>query len=213
MRPTQHPARRYTSPLRERQAERTRELILDALTELLADRRADEVSTREIAQRAGVSQPTVYRHFPDRAALVEALADRVEHAVRESAVATPSTIDEWADWVGLAFAKSDEHATEAIAEAVLNADPRRYSDVSRQRSEAMRQSVARSLPDLDQRDQTRLAALLRVLASVQTWLRMREEFGLSGEDAGEIVSWAIRALAREADEGRFPGSPTQSPPL
>ena len=48
----------YTSTLRERQVAQTRELILDAVTALLADRRADEVTTRDIAAEAGVSERT-----------------------------------------------------------------------------------------------------------------------------------------------------------
>src|SRR5262245_33084783 len=67
----------YNSTLRERHTAQTRELILDALTELLRDRRADEVTTRLIAAEAGVSERTVYRHFPDRAALLEGLSQRM----------------------------------------------------------------------------------------------------------------------------------------
>ena len=51
--------RTYSSPLRKSRASRTRDLILDALTELLANHRVDEVSTKQIAELAGVSQPTV----------------------------------------------------------------------------------------------------------------------------------------------------------
>ena len=76
------PARRstgkpYTSTLRQRQAAQTRELILDAVTSLLGDRRADEVTTRDLATAAGVSERTVYRHFPDRDALLEGLSQRL----------------------------------------------------------------------------------------------------------------------------------------
>ena len=51
-------------------------LILDAVTTLLGDRRADEVTTRDIAAEAEVSS-TVYRHFPDREALLEGLTQRL----------------------------------------------------------------------------------------------------------------------------------------
>jgi AcrR family transcriptional regulator len=68
-------SRPYTSTLRERQVAQTRELILDAVTTLLADRRADEVATRDIAAAAGVSERTVYRHFPDRDSLLDGCHD------------------------------------------------------------------------------------------------------------------------------------------
>lgn len=69
--------RSYHSALREEQARLTRDRILDALTALLADRRADDITTQRIAERAGVSQPTVYRYLPDRTALLNGMTERI----------------------------------------------------------------------------------------------------------------------------------------
>ena len=206
------PARRYSSPLRESQANRTRELILDALTELLAVHRVDEVSTKQIAERAGVSQPTVYRHFPDRVALVEGLADRVDQmAIAYRGSTPPTTVEEGAAWAEAAFKATDDHAIEATAEAVLNADPRRFSEASRRHTGEVNQAVARALPELDERGQRHFAALMRTLVSVQTWLRMREEFGMDGTESGQVVSWALRALLKEVRNGNLPGSANPDP--
>lgn len=57
--------------------------------------------------------------------------------------------------------------------------------------------MARSLPDLGEHDVRRVSGLLRVLGSVQTWLRMREEYGLDGIESGPLVIWAIEVLERE----------------
>ena len=197
------PTRQYSSPLREEQASRTREQILDALTELLAEHRADEITTRMIAEGAGVSQPTVYRHFPDRAALMEGLAARVA-SLAEGFAIVPMTIDEWIARAVDAFVVADENAAVATAEVILNSDPRRYSEPTRQRSVALVQSLAHALPELDDRDQARVGAMFRVLASAQTWLRMREEFGLTGAESGEVVGWALGVLADAIRAGDFP---------
>ena len=77
--PKRSTSKPYSSPLRDRQVAQTREFILDAVTTLLGDRRADEVTTRDIAATAGVSERTVYRHFPDRDALLEGLSQRLPH--------------------------------------------------------------------------------------------------------------------------------------
>jgi AcrR family transcriptional regulator len=42
---------------------------------LLQDREADSLSLREIARNVGVSATALYRHFPDKASLLEALAE------------------------------------------------------------------------------------------------------------------------------------------
>jgi AcrR family transcriptional regulator len=56
---TVEPAPRATRP----SADATRRRILDAALELFADRSFDGASTRDIAERAGVSQPSLGYHF------------------------------------------------------------------------------------------------------------------------------------------------------
>ena len=195
--------RSYSSPLREAQARQTRETILDALTQLLSVQPADQISTREIAAAAGVSQPTVYRYFPDRQALLEGLADRVD-VLAGPGRKGPDTLDELvqmaSEWVFLA----ESHAVEATAEAVLNADPRRFSQATRRRSADVQRLVADAFPDYSERDHVRITALLRSLIAVQTWLRMREEFGIRGTESGPLLTWALETLVREIRAGSFP---------
>jgi AcrR family transcriptional regulator len=53
-----------------------RSALVEAGLELLRTRSADELSLREIARAVGVSATAVYRHFPDKAALLFALCQR-----------------------------------------------------------------------------------------------------------------------------------------
>ncbi len=60
-------------------ARRNYELLIAAATEAFAERGADDVSLEEIARRAGVGIGTLYRHFPARQTLLEAVyKDQVE---------------------------------------------------------------------------------------------------------------------------------------
>ena len=54
-------------------ARRNRELLLAAALEAFTERGADDTSLEEIARRAGVGIGTLYRHFPGRTALLEAV--------------------------------------------------------------------------------------------------------------------------------------------
>jgi AcrR family transcriptional regulator len=56
---------------RRKDAQRNRAAILDAARELFAE--STDVPLYEVARRAGVGQATLYRNFPDRAALAAAL--------------------------------------------------------------------------------------------------------------------------------------------
>lgn len=202
---TDDPRRPYHSPLREEQVRRTRDLILDALIELLADRRADDVTTREIAERAGVSQPTVYRHFPDRTALLEGITARGNELMVESEGGfAVESIDEIGPRVEWLFATSERFAVEMRAEALLNADPRRFTSDTRRHSEQLLDVVAAAFPDLDERQHVQFAGLLRCLGSSQSWLRMREEFGVPGGEAGPVLRWAIDTLIEAVRNGELP---------
>ena len=55
---------------RERRRQETRLRIVDAATELFAERGFDSVSVMEVAQRAGVVEKTVFNHFPVKEGLV-----------------------------------------------------------------------------------------------------------------------------------------------
>jgi AcrR family transcriptional regulator len=198
------PSRRYQSALRDRHAAQTRELILDAVTTLLGDRRADEVTTREIAAAAEVSERTVYRHFPDREALLEGLSRRVPEIEGVTPSFRVGGLDALAPSGRRLMELLEEHHVAAVAEAVLNADPRRFATETRTHSDELRTLVARELPQLDARDHLRIAAVLRCLLSAQAWLRMREEYGVSGTDSGPAVEWVIELIIRELRAGNSP---------
>jgi AcrR family transcriptional regulator len=51
-----------------------RTALVEAGLRLLEEREGDEIGLREVARAVGVSATAVYRHFPDKAALLRALA-------------------------------------------------------------------------------------------------------------------------------------------
>jgi AcrR family transcriptional regulator len=61
------------APPKRADARRNYELLLTAATAAFAEHGADDVSLEEIARRAGVGIGTLYRHFPARQALLEAV--------------------------------------------------------------------------------------------------------------------------------------------
>ncbi len=92
-------------------ARRNRERLLAAATEAFAEAGTD-VSLEAIAKRAGVGIGTLYRHFPSRAALVEAAyRSEVDHlcdAAKELLAEHPpdAALAEWMDrYVGYGAAK------------------------------------------------------------------------------------------------------------
>jgi AcrR family transcriptional regulator len=68
-----------------------RAAAIEAGLKLLEDRAADDLGLREVARAVGVSATALYRHFPDKAALLRALAaeglDRLAAAQAKAAAA------------------------------------------------------------------------------------------------------------------------------
>lgn len=65
--------RRYRSRLRSEAAEATRDGVLSAARSLFARRGIDKVTISEIAQKAGVSSPTIYALFKSKDGLLQAI--------------------------------------------------------------------------------------------------------------------------------------------
>jgi AcrR family transcriptional regulator len=68
-----------------------REQLLEAAAHLFADRGFHAVGIDDIGAAAGISGPGVYRHFPSKAALLEALCDRAMSRMLEGARAISAT--------------------------------------------------------------------------------------------------------------------------
>jgi AcrR family transcriptional regulator len=188
--------RPYTSPLRERQTAETRAAILEALGAELAAGGLEEFSVARLARRAGVSERTVFRHFPTRETLLDGLSqwfnDRVGDFPHDvSAEAIPTTIAQ-------VFADFDEH--EALTRAML-ASPGGREFRRHARAARLARLEAALAPVLDGADSERAAAaraLVLALCSARTWQVMRDEGRLDGAAAGRAVAHAIQLILDDA---------------
>src|SRR6218665_1809458 len=75
-----------------------RDKILDAATDLLlATGQAREVSIRAVAMRVGVTPPSIYLHFTDKDALLDAVCARyfeqLDQQMQQAARNQPTTLD------------------------------------------------------------------------------------------------------------------------
>src|SRR5215475_11267672 len=107
-------------------AQRNYTKLLDAASAAFLEHGADDVSLEEIARRAGVGIGTLYRHFPTRQALLEAVyRDQVEllEARAEELLKTESPGDALADWLrALMKFSSTKHTLTSALLATLGKD-------------------------------------------------------------------------------------------
>jgi len=185
------PIRSYDNTLRREQAGATRSRILDAVRDLLVESRT-ALSIPEIAARAGVSEPTVYRYFPNRDALLEAASDEV--AEQLGAPPQPRDADELPL---LAIAVSDYYErNQSWLRAALNEPALRPLRMAgrRRRKERLREILEPRLSHLDPREREIAFAMFTAILRAETWDYLTREGGLSSEETGVAKSWVARAL-------------------
>jgi AcrR family transcriptional regulator len=130
----------YRSRRRSSRSERTRERIISAVRELLAEGSFHEAPVEEVAERAGVSRATLYQHFRSRVDLVDAICDTfaVNPALLElrEAVELPDPEAALAKTIALAtrfWASEDSVLRELYGVEAI--DPAASALVERQRSD------------------------------------------------------------------------------
>src|ERR687885_2316849 len=83
--------------LREEHRAATRQRILRAVTQLLAEHHPAALSVPAVAARSGVSVPTIYRYFPTKEALLDAAAMFGLEARGPGIAVDLTAIDRWVD--------------------------------------------------------------------------------------------------------------------
>ena len=185
------------SPLRAEQSEQTRQRILQALTEVLADPAAAEVTIPLVARRARVSLRTVYRYFPTREELFDAWAEWADENLRLPFRNYPQAADRLPAFTGELFQTYEEN--ESLVRALLTSKAAR---AVRERTRPHRQqSFQRAMSELTEGlepvERARALAAVYLFVSAPGWQALRDQWGLDGVEAGKAAAWAVRVLTEE----------------
>jgi AcrR family transcriptional regulator len=182
---------RSETSLRERQMAATREEILDVAMEMLSAGADGGFSHEAIAAVAGMGARTVYRHFPDRAQLMQALWVRLRE---QTNTRFPAREDEIVAFIRAAFHEFDERAP--LIRAVLNSAA--GTEVRERGGAEGRPAFAQSLGPLlagrSPNQRARIIAVFIAIYSAPFWQLLRDRGGLSGPDAQEAAAWAMEIL-------------------
>lgn len=189
--------RTYRSQLRAQQAEETRARILDATGRVMAGGLAF-VSIPQVAREAGVSVPTIYRHFPTKHDLLAAVYPHAARRAGLEELVIPRSMDELRAGLRAYFERTDSFGDLARAAMASPAadEVRRLNMPDRL---AMFRRIADSIePRPQEADRDRIARLLVVLTASSALRMWRDQLGSSVEEAADDVDWAIRAVIASA---------------
>ena len=199
------------SSLRDRQAAVVREAILDALIARLDHDNPDDVAMPQVAADAGISLRTLYRYFPTREAMFDAVGD---HMVARLGLPTEIT---GADDIAPVFLESAMRGAQSpeLVRAMLwtRLGRQARSAHRRRRVESISAALAEVTSHLPPAEARRREGAIVYLCSLPAWITVSEECELSAEDAREGIAWAIETLvgALRQENERYEPSAGTSP--
>ncbi len=184
--------RDYDSPTRRKQAARTRGQILSAGAELARDSQTWEWSNltfKAVAERAGISERTVYRYFPSELELHTAVMARLteEAGVDYSKV----TMDSVAATAAKVFETIGSFAAARDGLPRLSAAQQASG---RERREALIRAAETEFPGASAEEQAALAATLDILWHTASHALLVESWGMTPREATRTIAWAIKAV-------------------
>ena len=193
------PERSYNNAHRASQAAQTREAIVDAVVRVIG-RGGTEFSIPAVAREAGVSIRTVYRNFPTKRDLLSALARDLDERIGYS---LPPGLPDLAALT--ANVRAYFHALAGMDDTIRAVWA---SQIAREARDsvgvpAKLAAIAEALDPivvgrLSGSDRAHLYNVIATLFSQYTLQRMKDDLGLTTDEAAESIVWAIQALVREA---------------
>ena len=173
--------------MRRQRAAETRARIIPAGSELLHGSSVRDwhgLTIRAVAEKAGVNERTVYRHFVNE----QGLRDAVMHEFEEEAGIDlrGMHLEDVADVTARIFA----HVSSYPPDARQPLDPT-LLDAKQRQHEALLAAVAARAGGWSDADRTAAAAVLDVLWSVASYERMVVDWQMDPAEATRSISWVI----------------------
>jgi AcrR family transcriptional regulator len=175
--------------------ERSRQQIVDALFKLI---RSGEMSpsAAQVAEAANVSLRTVFRHFEEMDSLHMEMAAQMEAEI-QPILQEPFDAGDWRGRVSQLITRRVriyEHVMPVKVAASLRRFRSAYLMADYQRFLALERAGLRSVLPKAVVSDSKLFSAIEMATSFQAWRRMRQDQGLSPEDAERVLRFTVEQL-------------------
>jgi AcrR family transcriptional regulator len=194
------PRRSYDNRGRQQKASETRERIVAAGTELVHGFDTwnwRDLTFRAVAERAGVGERTVYRHFPTERHLHDAVMQRLESeaGIRYEDV----DLGNLAEVTGRVFASLQRFS---VGQSVHAPSDPTFVTVDHRRREALLRAVSAAAPHWSENELRVVAGLLDVLWNLPSYERLVGVWNIDGDDATRAIGWLMGKVIQSIEEDK-----------
>lgn len=180
---------------RKQRSERSRQAIVDAMLDIIMGGKM-EPSAAEVADKAGVSARTVFRHFEEMDSLYSEMTERIEAEIMPI-IQQPFTGEGWRAQLDQLLERR-AMIYERVMPVKIAASIRRFSSdylmLNYERFIHLeRTGLEGVLPEAIRKDATLFSAI-EMCAGFQTWRRLRQDQGLTTRQAADVVRLTIARL-------------------
>jgi AcrR family transcriptional regulator len=186
--------RAYDNSRRTKTSAENKQQIVTALVELLVEKKGGDVTFKEIAERTGLAERSIYRFYEDKETLHGEL-DQYLSSYLEASVNQMQQLSV-SGFAQNAFLLFDKH--QALVQAYL------YSPFGRTARILFRKKLNKliaakilseikidSTPEVNKK-----IAVISALINAKIWDDIRSDHGFSGSEIGVTIKWAVECLIK-----------------
>ena len=168
---------------------------------------------QNVAEAAGISHRTVYRHFDSREALFEGLQDAIQKQADDAGLPVPSDLEGDIAIAGALF-QEFYRMKEAMHASVIAATALGYQTVQQRGSiDYLYALLRKRFAHVPTQELLDAAAIVRSLINRYTWYVLAINHEMPAEDGGRAIDWGMRAIMAELERSdRAHDKPTKAAP-
>lgn len=187
-------SRSYDNSLRVEKSQGNRQKIIENYVNLLVEKRGEEISFDELAEKSGVSTRTLFRFFGDKKSLSQELDIYLEQYISRAAQNLENMSVE-------AYAKFSYETFDKYENLILAYIYTSFGQTSRilfrKKFNTLVYNKIKSQIELTHtKEELRRVHFVITLINAKLWSDLRDIYGQTGSEMGESAKWAIRTLLK-----------------
>lgn len=187
-------ARKYDNSSRLEKSNSNRQKIIENYVDLLVEKRGEEISLEELAERAGLSTRTLFRFFGDKKSLTQELETYLEtYVTRVAGNLQIMTVEDFADF---SFKVFDEYESLILAYLYTNFGQQSRVLFRRKFNALVMEKIKAQVPLTNSKEEQHKVNLIITLINANLWSDLRNVYGETGAEQGKSMKWAVSTLLK-----------------